>query len=717
MRRLLSILIFGGLFLNDGLQGAWLIRTLAGNGAPGLKGDLGKAQEAQLDGPLSIARGPDNSLWVCESGSHRVRWIRADGVILTFAGNGKKDFSGDHGPAAAAALSSPYDARVDSNGDLFIADTGNHAIRKVDMKTLVITTIAGTGFGKYSGDGDVASVAHLKQPSSIRFGPDGNLYICDMGNHAIRKMDLQTKIITTIAGTGKPGPTPDGASLKDTPLRSPRCIDFDKDGNLWMTTLEGHQIYKIDLAAGRIFIAAGTGARGFSGNGGPARDATFNGPKCLALDGEGNVWVADTENGAIRKISAKTGKVELVAGTGERGDGPEGDPLGCKLSRVHGLLVEKDGSVIVADSGTHRIWALGEEVAKPAPRSPSATGKFGGEVAVKLKEQAKGDVPATLDVDVPAMAEAVTKPSLTKVQTSARLEEALRLEDAAKREAIAALEEDVARRTRVMDRRDLELAKREQALTRQAQEHKMQEVGFKQKDRLLKELENKELALTKRERELGLRKARDKASEVALLEQQVGLKKKELSKREQDLERKAQELKLLELERKERLLASRERDLKRRSDDLRLQELERTEKLLAGREQEIARKTQMLKLWEIERGEKSLEFREKAIATRERLLKVQNLEREEEDLARREKEVERRAKELVLRDLERAEEALAKREKELELRILELAEVDPRRKQSQAPALPSGTKMQTPVVYPLRPAKEEQSAPRRAAQP
>lgn len=713
MRRLLSILIVGGLLLNDGLQGAWVIRTIAGNGAPGLKGDFGKAQEAQLDGPLSIARGPDNSLWVCESGSHRVRRIRADGVILTFAGNGKKDFSGDHGPAAAAALSSPYEARFDSDGDLFIADTGNHAIRKVDMKTLVITTIAGTGFGKYSGDGDVASVAHLKQPSSIRFGPDGNLYICDMGNHAIRKVDLQTKIITTIAGTGKPGPTPDGAPLKDTPLRSPRCIDFDKDGNLWMTTLEGHQIYKIDLAAGRIFIAAGTGARGFSGHGGPARDATFNGPKCIALDGDGNVWVADTGNGAVRKISAKTGNVDLVAGTGEHGDGPEGDPFGCKLSRVHGLWVEKDGSVIVADSGAHRLWVLGEEVAKPAPRPLSANGKFGGEVSAKFKELANGDG----TVKLPEPTEAVGKPSLTKEQTSARLEEALRLEDAAKREAISALEEDIARKTRLMDRRDLELAKREQALTRQAQEHKMQEVGLKEKERLLKELENKELALAKREKELGLRKGRDKASEVALLDQQMGLKKKEISKREQELERKAQELKLLELERKERLLASRERDLKRRSDDLRLQELERTEKLLAWREQEIARKAQMLKLWEIERGEKHLELREKEIASRERMLKVRNLEREEENLARREKEVERRAKELVLRDLERAEEGLAKREKEVELRLLELTEGDPKRNHPKASPLPPGTKIQTPVVYPLRPAKEEENSPRRAAQP
>jgi streptogramin lyase len=700
MKRILCLFILGGLLLNEVVEGAWMIRSLAGNGAPGMKGDFGSAKFAQLDNPLGITRGPDNSIWICEAGAHRIRQIRADGVISTFAGNGKKNFSGDLGPAAEAALSSPYEVQFDAKGDLYIADTGNHAIRKVDMKTLVIKTIAGTGFGGYSGDGDLANIAHLKQPSSIKFGPDGNLYISDMGNHAIRKMDLQTGRITTVAGTGEPGVTPDGGLLKEAPLRSPRCIAFDKDGNLWATTLEGHQIYKIDLSAGKIFIAAGTGIRGFSGNGGPARAAAFSGPKCLALDGDGNVWISDTENNAIRKINAKTGNVELVAGTGERGDGPEGPPLECKLSRVHGLFVDKDGSVFVADSGTHRIRVLGNEEPKVAA-TPTMKERFDKEMAVKAE--------AARQAEQPVVAEAVAKQeALNREETSARLEEALKLEDVAKREAILALEENIARKTRLMDQRDLELAKREQFLTRQAQEHKMQAMGLRQKERLLKELEAKEVDLAKRERLLGSRKWKDKISEPALLEKQVGLKRKELSKREQDLERKAQELKLLELERKEQLLATRERDMKRRADDLRIQELERKEQQLAWREQEIARKKQMLKLWEIEWGEKALELREKAIANRERLLKVRTLEREEEDLARREKEVERRAKELVLRDLERAEEELAKREREVERRTQELIQQNTSRNPAPAPGLPpQRTKLEAPVAYPLRPAKEE----------
>jgi streptogramin lyase len=235
---------------------------------------------------------------------------------------------------------------------------GNHAVRKVDMQTGVIRTIAGTGLAGYSGDGDVATVACLKQPHSIQFGPDGCLYICDTGNHSIRKMDPKTGIISTFAGTGAPGNTPDGAPIDGTPLRGPRSLDFDAHGNLWLATREGNQIFKMDLKAGRIHLVAGTGAKGFSGNGGPAKAATFNGPKGIAVDAQDNVWIVDTENQAIRMINSKTGNVELICGTGEKGDGPDGDPLKCKLGRPHGIFADKDGSIYIGDSETHRIRVL-----------------------------------------------------------------------------------------------------------------------------------------------------------------------------------------------------------------------------------------------------------------------------------------------------------------------------------------------------------------------
>ena len=699
------------------MRGDLVIRTLSGNGAPGRTGDFGKAQAAQVDNPLSVTRGPDQSLWFCEASANRVRWIRADGVIFTYAGNGKKDFSGDQGPAAEASLSSPYEVRFDSKGDLFIADTGNHAIRKVDMKTGIIKTIAGTGFGRYSGDGDLATVAHLKRPSSIQFGPDGCLYICDMGNHAIRKVDLQTGIMTTVAGTGVAGPTPDGAPLKGTPLRLPRDIDFDRDGNLWMTTAEGHQIYKIDFVAGRIHVAAGTGEKGFTGNGGPARAATFNGPKSLAVDSQNNVWIADTENHAIRMIDAKTGNVEWVAGTGERGDGPEGDPRLCKLSRAHGILVNLDGSVVLADSENHRIRTIfnEEKPKKTGPLSPKerlaeAAAAKAAEALEAAKQAEAAKLQEAARQEALQRAQAASKPApVSQAEAAAKLEAALKLEDAAKKEAIAVLEEDITRRTRRMDQKDLELAKREQAIARAAQERKMQELGLKEKERILREMETKEQALAARERELGLRKAKEGSSPLAVLDQQLGAKKRELSKREKELERKAQELKLLELERQEQELAVRERELKRRSDDLRIQELERKSQDLVAREQEIVRKTQMLKIWELERTESELELREKAVASRERTLKLRNLERQEEELIRRESEVERRAKQLTLQELERAEEELARREQQVARRLQELSELPPNFKPEKNPPLGTTLDVETPVAYPLRPAKEERA--------
>lgn len=724
MKRLFLIFLGGALLLNGRVEADWVIKTISGNGAPGQGGDFGKALSAQLDNPLSVTRGPDQSLWFCEASGHRVRWIRPDGVIFTFAGNGKKDFSGDRGPAAEASLSSPHEVKFDANGDLYIADTGNHAIRKVEMKTRTIRTIAGTGFGKYSGDGDLATVAHLRQPSSIQFGPDGALYICDMGNHAIRRVDMQTGIITTVAGTGKPGPTVNGAPAKATPIQSPRCIDFDREGNLWLTRAEGNQIYKIDMEAKRIYVMAGTGEKGFTGHGGPALMATFNGPKCLALDAENNVWIADTENNAIRMIDAKTGNVELVAGTGARGDGPEGDPLACKMARVHGVTVDKDGSILVADSETHRIRMIQKEdkSAVASAKSKLTKGQQVKEVVANLSEVMQKDAPAK--VDAGAKADAGAKEdvaaklvSLSKEESAARLDAALKAEDAAKRQAIAALEEDVARKTRFLDEKDLELAKRQQALDRKAQERKMQELGLKERERLLKEMEGKEQALAARERELGLRRAKENGAQMLALEQRMKQKKRELSGREIELERKAQELRLMELEHKEQELAMREQNLKRRSDDLRLRELERREQDLASREEQISRKTQMLKLWDLERNEQELEVRAKALATREQALKVLQLERQEDELSRREMELERRSKELALRELERQEEELANREAAVDRRMKELASpppvADPPKRPAPAPSQgnvipllqPVGS--DSPVVYPLRPAKEE----------
>ena len=297
-------------------------------------------------------------MWFCEYTGQRIRRVAPDGTISTMAGCGTKGYSGDGGPALEATFNLPHEIRFDKDGNYFIADMTNHAIRRVDAKTGVITTFAGTGQPGYSGDGGPAGKAQLKQPHSIQFGPDGSLYICDIGNNVIRKVDMAKGTISTFAGTGKPGATPDGAPIEGTPLKGPRSIDFDKDGNLWLVTREGNQVLKFDLKEGKIHHIAGTGAKGFGGNGGPALEATLSGPKGVAIDAEGNAWLADTESHSVRMVEAKTGKLLLIAGTGEKGDGPDGDPLKCKMARLHGIFVDADGAVYIGDSESHRVRVL-----------------------------------------------------------------------------------------------------------------------------------------------------------------------------------------------------------------------------------------------------------------------------------------------------------------------------------------------------------------------
>ena len=335
------------------------VSTFAGTGEKGFAGDGGPATAAKMDNPFGVVRGPDGAIWYCEYGGQRIRRVDKDGQITLIAGTGKAGYSGDGGPAKAATFNLPHELRFGpKRGNLFVVDMQNHAVRKIDVKTGIISTVVGTGKPGYSGDGGPAEQAQLKQPHSIQFDGNGDLFICDIGNHVIRKVDMKTKRISTIAGTGQPGATPDGAPVKGTPLRGPRSIDFDAAGNLWVCTREGNQVFKLDLKADKITHIAGNGKKGFTGNGGPAKLATLSGPKGVAVDAQGNAWLVDTESHSIRMIDAKTGNLELMLGTGAKHDGPDGDPLKCGLARPHGIWVDPDGTVFVGDSENHRLRVL-----------------------------------------------------------------------------------------------------------------------------------------------------------------------------------------------------------------------------------------------------------------------------------------------------------------------------------------------------------------------
>ncbi len=356
--RFLLVIVVGLSNLVTAQANDWTIQTIAGNGQPGFLGDGGLAIDAQLDNPFGVIRGPDGCIWFCEYSGQRIRRIRRDGILETMAGNGAKGYSGDGGPALNASFNMPHEIRFDKTGHLYVVDMMNHCVRKIDFQSGLISTFAGTGRTGYAGDSGPAAKAQFNKPHSIQFGPDGHLYVCDIGNHVIRRIDMTTNQVTTFAGIGKPGVTIDGTAISESPLNGPRSIDFDRQGNMWLATREGNQVFKLDLKAGKIFHMAGTGKSGFEGNGGPAKMAMLKGPKGLTIDSDGNVWLADTESQSVRMIDAKTGNLELITGTGSPGDGPDGDSKQCKLARLHGIFFDGDGSIYIGDSEAHKIRVL-----------------------------------------------------------------------------------------------------------------------------------------------------------------------------------------------------------------------------------------------------------------------------------------------------------------------------------------------------------------------
>jgi len=324
------------------------VSTLIGTGAPGYS-------DREVNNPYGLVIGPDRALYFCDLDNQRIRRLDLrTHRTSTVAGNGQKAYRGDGGPATDASLNMPHEIQFDSAHNLYIAERDNHVVRKVDSKTGVISTFAGTSVPGFSGDGGPARQAQLRQPHSIAVDPKGRLLICDIGNHRIRQVDFSSGTIQTYGGTGRQLPTPDGALVKGTPLNGPRTIAFDREGSLYLALREGNAIYRVTPKTMTIHHLAGTGEQGYSGDGGPARLAKLGGPKGLAYWG-GKLYVADTENHVVRRIELKSGLITTVLGTGQRGDGPEADPLRCALSRPHGVLVDAAGVLYVGDSEAHRI--------------------------------------------------------------------------------------------------------------------------------------------------------------------------------------------------------------------------------------------------------------------------------------------------------------------------------------------------------------------------
>jgi sugar lactone lactonase YvrE len=334
-----------------------IITTAVGTGEKGFAGDGGPASLAMLNGPFDVAFDAAGNLYFSDTFNCRIRRVDArSGIIGTVAGNGEKGYSGDGGPATAAALNEPYGIVLDRAANLYIADRLNRRIRRVDAASGIITTLAGTGDAAYSGDGGPAARAGLAEPNGLAFDrPERHLYITDVADNRVRAIDLAAGNIATFAGTGAAEHSGDGGPARSAGTFGARAVKVGDDGTVYILERQGSSLRAVDPTTRIIMTIAGTTARGYGGDGGPALAAVFDAPKEMAIDRDGGLLIVDTENHAIRRIDRRTGIVSHLAGGHQGGDGDGGAAIRAGLDRPHGAVVGPDGAIYIGDTNNHRI--------------------------------------------------------------------------------------------------------------------------------------------------------------------------------------------------------------------------------------------------------------------------------------------------------------------------------------------------------------------------
>ena len=309
-----------------------IVSTVAGTGILGYSGDGGQATAAQLSFPHAITLDGAGNLYIADSSNDRIRKVNlSTGVITTVAGDGSGSFSGDGGAATAAGIDYPEALTVDAAGDIFIADTDDFRIREVNAATHIISTVAGTGTSGYSGDAGQATAAKINYCYGLALDASGNLYISDTSNYRIRRVNLASGVITTIAGTGTFGSGGDGGQATAATIGDPGGLAFDAAGNLYIADYGKDRVRKVNTVTGVITTLAGTGTGGSSGDGGPATAANLNGSRGVAVDAAGDVYIADSGNDRIQELAAPA-NVVVAGATASAVTGPVTATYGSKLS-------------------------------------------------------------------------------------------------------------------------------------------------------------------------------------------------------------------------------------------------------------------------------------------------------------------------------------------------------------------------------------------------
>ncbi|WP_247233359.1 MopE-related protein, partial [Telluribacter sp. SYSU D00476] len=333
------------------------ISTVAGNGIFGYGGDGGLATSASLRSPSGVAVDAAGNLYIVDRGNHRIRRVSAsDGTISTVAGNGTPRYSGDGGLATSASLWSPSGVAVDAAGNLYIADQTNHRIRRVSASDGTISTVAGNGTARYSGDGGLATSASLWSPIGVAVDAAGNLYIADLNNYRIRRVSASDGTISTVAGNGTVGYGGDGGLATSASFRDLSGVAVDAIGNIYIADILNHRIRRVSASDGTISTVAGTGTQGYSGDGGLATSASLWSPRNVAVDAAGNLYIADQSNQRIRRVSASDGTISTVAGNGTASYGGDGGlATSASLYYPSDVAVDAIGNIYIADQSNQRI--------------------------------------------------------------------------------------------------------------------------------------------------------------------------------------------------------------------------------------------------------------------------------------------------------------------------------------------------------------------------
>ena len=369
--------------INDRIRrvnlGTGLITTFAGNGTPGYSGDAYAATDASLYAPNGVALDGAGNLFIADAGNRRIRRVdKGTGEITTVAGNGTNGFSGDGGLATSASLSVPVGIALDNKGNVFFADYyANSRIRRIDAVTGIITTVAGNGTVGFSGDGGPATSASLYYPSGVAVDKAGNLFIADPNNQRIRRVDASTGIITTVAGNGAYGYGGDGGPAVNATLGFPRYVALDGAGNLFIVDALTNRVRRVDISTGIITTVAGNGVAGYNGEGILATSANLNLPLAVALDGADNLYIVDSSNQRVRHVDASTGIISTVAGNGVYGFSGDGGPAtSASLAGPEDVAIDAYGNLFIADYFNQRIR---EVDAPPAVGLSAANLNFGHE--------------------------------------------------------------------------------------------------------------------------------------------------------------------------------------------------------------------------------------------------------------------------------------------------------------------------------------------------